>query len=64
MHAHESQCKYSDLGMLDRDKSIQHTWKNVFIANKLGSERDLNGRAIAIRFIFDREMVVCVFYFI
>ena len=41
MHAHESQCRHSDLGMLDRDKTIQQTWKNVFVANKLGSDRDL-----------------------
>lgn len=62
--AHENQQKYSMLDDLDRDESIQDTWKNIFVANRLGAERDLKDRMIAIRFIIQRDLVVRHFYLI
>jgi uncharacterized protein YwqG len=56
--AHENQQKYSMLDDLDCDKSIQDMWKNVFVANRLGAERDLKDRMISIRFIIQRDLVV------
>jgi hypothetical protein len=47
---------------LDCEKSIQDIWKNVFVADRLGAERDLKERMIAIRFIIQRDLVVCRFY--
>ena len=60
--AHENQQKYSMLDDLYRDKSIQDTWKNIFVANRLGSDRDLKDRMIAIRFIIQQDLVVRHFY--
>ena len=60
--AHENHQKYSMLDDLDRDKSIQDTWKNTFVKNRLGSERDLKERMIGIRFIIQRDLVVRHFY--
>ena len=60
--AHENQQKYSMLDDLVRDKSIQDTWKNIFVVNRLGAERDLKDRMIAIRFIIQRGLVVRHFY--
>ena len=60
--AHENQQKYSMLDDLDCDKSIQDTWKNVFVANRLGAEHDLKERMIAICFIIQRDLVVHHFY--
>jgi len=62
VHAHESQYKYSALsGKLDLDKPILHTWKNIFLVDKLGPIRDLKDRMIAIRYIFERDLVVSSF---
>lgn len=60
--AHENQTKYSMLDDLDCDKSIQDIWKNIFVANRLGADRDLKDRMIAIRFIIQRDLVVRHFY--
>lgn len=60
--AHENHQKYSMLDDLDRDMSIHDTWKNIFVANRLGAERDLKDRMIAIRFIIQRDLVVCYIY--
>lgn len=56
--AHESQSKYSMLDDVNRELTIQETWKTIFLANRLGPERDLKDRMIAIRFIIQREHVV------
>lgn len=57
LHAHESATKYASLEHVDRDKTVDHLFKE-FKEQRLASDACLSSRIIEIRFVYQKELIV------